>query len=139
MGISEKPSKFLHSARESNPGPLGCESSVLPLHHRAPLLLGIDQYWFKSYLSKRTQSVRLNNHLSNKLEISYGTPQGSILGPILFTIYVNDLSEHINDCLTIQCADDTQFVRTDSIENIEDLIRRSDDTISKPKTYFVSY
>ncbi len=37
--------------------------------------------------------------------------------------YVNDLSEHITDCLTIQCTDDTQFVRTDSIENIEDLIR----------------
>ena len=64
--------------------------------------LNIDQFWFENYLSNRTQSVRLNGTLSKKLNVSYGVPQGSILGPILFPIYVNDLAEKINVCSLMQ-------------------------------------
>ena len=58
--------------------------------------LKIDVFWLKNYIENRAQSVRLNNTTSNKLNVAYGVPQGSILGPVLFSIYVNDLNECIN-------------------------------------------
>ena len=98
--------------------------------------LNIDSYWFHSYLGGRTQSVRLGNYMSEKCNIAYGVPQGSVLGPILFLIYVNDLSLTTTDCLVIQYADDTQFIHTGTIENIQDLIKKSETTLSKIKEYF---
>ena len=51
--------------------------------------------WFASYLSKRKQFVRIGDHDSEKKELSYGVPQGSVLGPILFCIYMSPLGEMI--------------------------------------------
>ena len=56
---------------------------------------GLTLQWFKSYLSERKQYVSLDGIISNMLEIAIGVPQGSILGPILFLIYINDLPQNV--------------------------------------------
>ena len=53
--------------------------------------------WFKSYLSDRTQYVTINNAKSEIQTIKYGVPQGSVLGLLLFLIYINDLSRSIKN------------------------------------------
>ena len=65
--------------------------------------------WFKSYLSNRTQRVALNNEMSDSSEINCGAPQGSILGPLLFLLFINDLPLSLNDttCCVDLFADDT--------------------------------
>ncbi len=77
--------------------------------------------------------------MSSKFNVPFGVRQGSILGPIfflLFTIYVNDLATHVNDCLLIQYADDTQFIISDSIETLAGLRVRGEQTLRKIKSFF---
>ena len=67
---------------------------------------GIANYWFRNYLSDRTQFVAINGIQSQKVPIKIGVPQGSILGPLLYLIYVNDIG---NSCAgnVLSFADDT--------------------------------
>ena len=65
--------------------------------------------WFHSYLSNRNQRVRINSSLSDALPLVSGIPQGSIMGPLLFTIYVNDLSNVPRNCSTECYVDDTKI------------------------------
>ena len=65
--------------------------------------------WFKNYLSNRKQGVSLNGVMSDYKSVTYGVPQGSILGPLLFMLYNNDIincSEHL---IFILFADDTNL------------------------------
>ena len=66
--------------------------------------------WFSSYLSGRTQYVTINNNKSKTLEIQCGVPQGSILGPLLFIIYVNDICNVSELLYNILYADDTSVL-----------------------------
>ncbi len=93
----------------------------------------MDHFWFESYLSDRTQSVRLAHQLSDILNVNYGAPPG----PILFSIYVNDLAETINVCCLVQYADDTQFIHVDAVNNLNDLISNTEGTLLNVKRYFL--
>ena len=71
---------------------------------------GIPLQLFKSYLSERYQAVRVNGAISSFKMVSSGVPQGSVLGPILYMIYVNDLP-YVTDLFSVCLfADDTTLI-----------------------------
>ncbi len=75
---------------------------------------GIALQWFESYLSNRQQFVTVNGTDSSPKDILYGVPQGSILGPLLFVIYINDLPGISNIAKFILYADDANIIITGS-------------------------
>ena len=66
--------------------------------------------WFKSYLSNRKQFVTINGKSSDYYNTSYGVPQGSVLGPILFLLYINDVTNSSNKLSFSMFADDTALI-----------------------------
>ena len=63
--------------------------------------------WLSSYLSERSQKVVMSNWESSAQNIRYGIPQGSILGPLLFLLYINDLPLYLEYSMSDLYADDT--------------------------------
>ena len=70
---------------------------------------GIALDWFSSYLTNRSQTVIYNEHESEMKETLCGVPQGSIFGPLLFLLYINDLPSVSNLFMPILFADDTNL------------------------------
>ena len=71
---------------------------------------GVANKWFTSYLSNRFQKVSLNGESSKRLPITCGIPQGSILGPLLFLIYINDMHLSVEHSVIYHFADDTNLL-----------------------------
>ena len=70
---------------------------------------GIANSWIRSYLSERNQFVSLDDFNSSLMDITFGVPQGSILGPQLFIIYINDICNVSNVLKLVLFADDTNI------------------------------
>lgn len=66
--------------------------------------------WMKSYLKERKQQVKFKHIISDQETVTSGVPQGSILGPVLFIMFTNSLSEHLNKHFITSYADDSQIL-----------------------------
>ena len=71
---------------------------------------GVAYSWFESYLKGRKQHVSINGFNSKDLPIYYGVPQGSVLEPLLFLLWINDLHAAIKFCKVHHFADDTNLL-----------------------------
>ena len=112
---------------------------------------GTAHQWFTSYLSNRKQVVELNRIRSNTRLVEYGVAQGSIIGPLLFLIYVNDFSNCITSGNTIMYADDTNvFLRNScfdvlykegnkQLSNIENWLSANKLTPNTKKTFYMTF
>ena len=86
---------------------------------------GVPLQWFESYLSNQKQFVHVNGENSDLMELSCEVPQGSVLGPLLFLIYINDLP-NISDKLEFYLfADGTNiYYEKESLEKLEKTINK---------------
>ena len=97
-----------------NPGPLkfGFADTLLSCLSSRFGFAGSALKWFRSYLQDRFQSVKIGSSLSNLFKLKFGVPQGSVLGPLLFSLYTTPLSQVIRKYTGVRYhfyADDTQL------------------------------
>ena len=94
---------------------------------------GIPLQWFKSYLNDRKQFVSVNGHSSSTCNITCGVPQGSVLGPLLFLIYINDLPSTSKMLKFFLFADDTNiYFESDDLTRLTKTVNKE---LEKVKTW----
>ena len=94
---------------------------------------GISNDWFRSYLSDRTQFVSINGFNSDYKTVKYGEPQGSVLGPLLFLIFINDRNIAIKNSETFSFSDDTCLL------NIKDSIKKINKIVNKDLKFLIQW
>ena len=90
--------------------------------------------WILSYLMGRRQFVQSNDTSSSQLEIKFGVPQGSILGPLIFNIYVSDLQGKVQ-CRCYQYADDTTLLQHSKPQELDKCAEEMNQTIESLNEY----
>lgn len=97
---------------------------------RQMLLLKMERYgiqgkalkWINSYLFGRSQKTKFNNSQSSLLDTKFGVPQGTVMGPNFFVIYINDITQHIKNCNIQLFADDTLIYFVGN--NIQEIVQK---------------
>jgi hypothetical protein len=110
-----------------------CNHNILLKKMEKYGIVGTELEWFKSYLTGRSQVVDINGTHSTPRDIDISVIQGSILGPILFLIYINDLPNATN-LLTFMFADDTSTLK--SMTDLNELISFVNAELKKMATWF---
>ena len=105
---------------------------ISKLHHLG--IRGLALNWFKNYLSNRKQFTSYLNSTSNSEIITHGVPQGSILGPLLFLVYINDLPDNLVNSKAILYADDTNLIFLD--KDLNKLITSINSELPKVQSWF---
>ena len=92
---------------------------------------GISNDWFRSYLSNRSQFVSINGFNSDYKTIKYGVPRGSVLGPLLFLIFINDFNIAIKNSKNFHFADDA------CLSNIKNSVKQMHKVVNKDLKFLV--
>lgn len=112
---------------------------------------GTMNLWFKSYLSNRSQTTEIDGYVSEESVTAYGVPQGSVLGPLLFLIYINDIQMISNKLKFYLFADDTNLLYADKnlkslentinkeLRNLSSWLRANKLTLNIKKSHFVLF
>jgi hypothetical protein len=83
---------------------------------------GKNNQWIKAFLESRTQAVVLENKYSDKVDVTSGVPQGSVLGPVLFLIYINDITDNMQSTIRL-FADDCTIYRPINNKNDQQILQ----------------
>jgi hypothetical protein len=86
--------------------------------------------FFRSYLTTRSQNVVVDNRVSSQLEVDCGVPQGSILGPLFFILFINDLPLYVDNEFDMYADDSTLHTTGKTIESLEFSLQRDLEEIS---------
>ena len=96
---------------------------------------GVDCHWFENWLSGRQQRVRGDSGVM--VPVEHGVIQGSVLGPILFILFTNDLTSYLSDTKVVLYADDAQFIHQSKPNDLIGLQNKVQNALSRANNWFI--